>query len=440
MNGEPHHGLPARIAAAKLLDQVLRAGQPFDICFQRACETGDLKDLPTRDRAFVRLIAATTLRRKGQIDDALERFIDRPLPNKCGLARELLAIAAAQLLFLETPAHAAIDLAVEAAEADTASQRFKGLINAVLRRISEHALEILGAQNAARLNTPDWLWNRWELAYGNESTRKIALAHLNEPPLDLTVRAEPENWAARLQGHQMPSGTIRLTHAGRIQDIEGYSDGAWWVQDAAAALPVKLFGDLDGVSVVEFCAAPGGKTAQLAAAGADVTAVDVSAPRMELLEENLARLGLTARIVVTPALEYVPDSPPDRILLDAPCSATGTIRRHPDIARSKTEKSVRDLAAVQQRMLDHAADLLAPGGILVYCTCSLEPEEGESQAERLVARGGMRRIPVEESEVGGMAECLNEAGDLRTLPCHYTQSDPGLSGLDGFFATRLEKL
>ena len=440
MNGEPQHGLPARLAATALLARVLRAGQPFDICFQQACETGDLKALPPRDRAFVRLIAATCLRRLGQIDDALSRFLERPLPKKSGTAREILVSAAAQLMFLETPAHAAIDLAVEAAEADPASQRFKGLVNAVLRRVSEHAPQILRDQNAARLNTPDWLWARWTRAYGEENTRRIALAHLNEPSLDITAKSGPADWASRLNGHLMPSGTIRLTDAGRIQEIDGYGDGAWWVQDAAAALPVKLFGDLGGHRVLELCAAPGGKTAQLAAAGAGVTAVDVSAPRMTLLEENLARLGLTARTVVSAALEFTPEKAPEFILLDAPCSATGTIRRHPDIARSKTEKTVHDLAAVQERMLDHATSLLAPGGMLVYCTCSLEPEEGEHQADRLIARGDMRRLPVEPGEIGGMAEVITAEGDLRTLPCHYSRLEPALSGLDGFFATRLEKL
>lgn len=433
-------GLQARRAAEDLIAGVLLKRQPFDGLFQRACDKGDLAAAPARDRALARLIATTALRRKGQIEDALERFIDRPLPAKSGRARWILLAACAQLMFLQTPPHAAIDLGVSSAGGDRATTRFKGLINAVLRRVSENADTIVAGQDAARLNTPDWLWRRWTEAFGEHRVRAIAGAHLIEPPLDLTVAGDSEAWCNRLGAHAMQTGTIRLNGAGRITEIEGYDGGAWWVQDAAAALPARLFGDISGRPVLDLCAAPGGKTAQLVAMGAEVTAVDVNAKRIARLEENLTRLRLAARCVAASASIYAPAEPPVAILLDAPCSATGTIRRHPDIAHTKDETAVANLVRIQAEMLDHAVEILAPGGTLVFCTCSLEPEEGEAHAARLVAGGRVRRLPIAPEEIGGMAECLTAEGDLRTLPCHYQQEDPAVGGLDGFFTTRLRKL
>ena len=433
-------GLAARHAAIELLSSVFKSGQPFDELFQKSCTSGALQPFEARDRALVRLICATVLRRKGQIEDALSRFLERPLPGKAGKTREILQTAAAQLLFLDTPPHAAIDLAVRCAASERTSLPFKGLVNAVLRRLSENALAILDEQNAPRLNTPSWLWQSWCDAYGADQALGIALAHLREPPLDLTTRSDPHDWTARLKGHLMPSGSVRLVSAGRITELDGYEEGAWWVQDAAAALPARLFGDLDGAEVLELCAAPGGKTAQLAASGARVTAVDVNPARIARLEQNLARLGLKANCVAASAATYTPDNAPQFILLDAPCSSTGTIRRHPDIAHTKTKKSVRELAGVQQRMLDHALDVLAPGGTLVFCTCSLQPEEGEYHAARVLQRGDVARRAISPAEIGGMPECLTADGDLRTLPCHYTHDDSTLCGLDGFFAMRLQKL
>ena len=440
MTGTTTDGLAARHAAIELLSNVFRSGQPFDELFQKSCSAGVLQQFEARDRALVRLICATVLRRKGQIEDALSRFLERPLPNKSGRTRETLLVAAAQLLFLDTPPHAAIDLAVRCAASERASTPFKGLVNAVLRRLSENALAILEEQNAPRLNTPPWLWQSWCDAYGADRALDIALAHLREPPLDLSVRSNPNDWAARLSAHLMPTGSIRLVAAGRIVELDGYEEGAWWVQDAAAALPARLLGNPDGAEVLELCAAPGGKTAQLAASGARVTAVDVNPARMARLEENLRRLGLSANCVTAQAADYSPDPAPQLILLDAPCSSTGTIRRHPDIAHTKTEKSVQELAGVQQRMLDHALGILAPGGTLVFCTCSLQPEEGEHHAARVLQRGDVARRAITPSEVGGMVECVTADGDLRTLPCHYTPDDSGLGGLDGFFAMRLQKL
>jgi 16S rRNA (cytosine967-C5)-methyltransferase len=290
---------------------------------------------------------------------------------------------------------------------------------------------ILGEQDASKLNTPAWLWQRWIRHYGEENVSRIAAAHLEEPLLDLSVKANAAAWAERLSGSLLPWGTVRLSAKGRIEDIEGYDEGAWWVQDAAAALPALLLGDVKGLRVADLCAAPGGKTAQLAAHGAHVTAVDISAPRLRRLQENLARLNLKAETVQANASEWTPTEPFDAVLLDAPCSATGTIRRNPDIPYLKSEADIAALASVQARLLNHALSLLKPGGQLVYATCSLEPEEGDEQIRPLLAeRGDIALKPIKADELGVPPEAIIPQGMLRTLPFHAC-------GMDGFFAARL---
>ena len=399
-----------------------------------------MRGFEARDRAFTRLMAATVLRRKGQIDDALARYMERPLPAKAGSAAASLQVAVAQLLFLDTPPHAAIDLAVEALAGDAVTARYKGLANAVLRRVADARGDILAEQNAARLNTPDWLHDRWRAAYGDDPARRIALAHLDEPPLDLTVKSDPGAWAEQLGGRVIEANTVRLAEAGQITRLDGFASGDWWVQDAAAAVPARLFGPVQGLEVLDLCAAPGGKTMQLAAAGADVIALDISPRRMRRLEQNLDRVGLEARLVTASALDYAPDRPLRNVLLDAPCSSTGTIRRHPDVAHTKAEKTVGELAAVQARLLDRALDLVEPGGTLIYSTCSLEPEEGEHQAERVVGDGRARRVPVDAAEAGVFSEAVTTQGDLRILPFHCQHDDLRFAGADGFYVTRLQKL
>jgi 16S rRNA (cytosine967-C5)-methyltransferase len=266
----------------------------------------------------------------------------------------------------------------------------------------------------------------------------VAIGH--EPSLDLTVKSDAAQWAARLHGEVLPTGSVRTLLQGSVTMLPGFAEGQWWVQDAAAALPARLFGDIAGKAIVDLCAAPGGKTAQLVAAGATVTAVDRSPNRMARLRDNFARLGLEAQAVVADAIEWEAGQQFDGVLVDAPCASTGTIRRHPDVAWLRQELDIGTLTALQQRLLQKAAALLKPGGMLVYCTCSLEPEEGEQAiAGFLTAEPGMRRVPIGADEVAGLAEILNPAGDLRTLPCHLPHADPRLSGLDGFYAARLVK-
>jgi 16S rRNA (cytosine967-C5)-methyltransferase len=430
-------GLKTRDVAVSALYTVLIEHRPFDEAFARAAAA---RDLPGRDRAFARLIATTALRHRGSLQAVLSTYLAKPLPERMGRLDEILLAATAQLLLLATPPHAAISLAVDQCRADGAAKRFANLANAVLRRVSESGGGRLTSLDNVTLTFPDWLLSRWTKTYGAASARQIARASLVEPALDLTVKSNPEQWAEKIGAVVLPTGSIRCAQAGRVEALPGYLEGAWWVQDAAAALPVKLLGDVAGLSVLDLCAAPGGKTAQLATAGADVTAVDKSAGRLARLSENLSRLGLTAKTVVSDALTFTAEKPFDAILVDAPCTATGTIRRHPDILSLKRPEDVGALAALQKKLLDHASTLLKSGGTLVYCTCSLEPEEGENQIVEFLDRHPdfARRPIVFDREAIPMSWRTPE-GDLRTLPTHFADLPEGLQGLDGFFASSLVK-
>jgi 16S rRNA (cytosine967-C5)-methyltransferase len=433
-------GLAARRVAADILDNVLRRNRPLDGELDGAEAHPGLPALADRDRALVRMLAATVLRRLGTLRHMLKQFLDSGFPKDAPRVEAVLLIGAAQILFLNVPDHAAVDLSVRLVQADRRAARYPGLVNAVLRRVTREGPALIAELDPAALDTPDWLLARWRRAFGNETAAAIARAHGHEPPLDLTVKGDAESWAARLRGRVLPTGTVRTAAHGAISLLPGYPEGAWWVQDAAAALPARLLGDIAGKNVADLCAAPGGKTAQLAFAGAKVTAVDRSANRLARVRENLARLGLAAETVTADATEWQA-GPFDAVLVDAPCSSTGTIRRHPDVAWLKREADVTQLADLQRRLLDRAVALTRPGGVLVYCTCSLEPEEGEGQIEALLAREArVRRLPLNPADVAGVAEFISPAGDLRTLPCHWPDPDPRMAGLDGFFAARLERI
>jgi len=413
---------------------VIRRRQPLDIALSANRGFGDL---PTRDRAFARRLVTITLRRLGQLDTVVNRFLDRPLPEKAALVQDLLRLGAAQILFAEMPAHAAVDTAVEIARRRSAAP-FAKLVNAVLRRISREGSALVGDDDAHRLNTPEWLWRSWEHAYGTATARGIAEAHLREPPLDLTVKdpAETAHWARETGSIQLATGSLRRAAGGLVAAIPGFAEGAWWVQDAAAALPVRLLGDVRGLRVVDLAAAPGGKTAQLAAAGAEVTAVDISEKRLRLVAENLARLGLAAEMIAVDASRWETQERFDAVLLDAPCTATGTIRRHPDVAWLKTEADVSRLVSLQDRLMDAAFRLTRPGGLLVYACCSLQPEEGPARISAFLERNDEAgRVPVSAEEVAGLPELVTSEGDVRTLPCHLEEE----GGMDGFYAVRLRR-
>lgn len=422
----------ARTLALAFVRAVLRRHLPLEQAIEQSRE---FTTLTPRDRAFARLLAATVLRRLGQIDAAIRHCLERPLTPKAATVHDLLRLGAAQLLFLRTPPHAAVDSTV--ALAAGAASPYRALVNAVLRRLSREGDSLLAGQDAARLNTPDWLWESWCGAYGEATARAIADAAADEPPLDLSIKADAAAWAERLGGRLLPTGSVRLARAAPVAELPGYDAGAWWVQDAAAALPARLLGEVGGATVVDLCAAPGGKTAQLTAQGARVMAVDRSAARLARLGANLARLGLTAEIVAADAAEWRPPTPAQFVLLDAPCTATGTLRRHPDVRWLKTRADLERLVPVQDRLLAAATEMLAPGGTLVYCTCSLQPEEGPARIDALLAKGAsLKRRPVEASEVGDLTDLVTADGDLRTLPCHLA----ALGGMDGFYAARLERV
>ncbi len=432
-------GLAARRIAADIIDGVLHKRRTLDDQLEGPAAHPVLKTLSDRDRALMRRLVATVLRRLGTLGHLLSRLLDRGIPSDAPRAQSALLIGAAQILWMDVPDHAAVDLSVRLVQADRRAAKYAGLVNAVLRRCAREGLPLVEEVKDGMIDLPPWLVTRWIKAYGEDNARAMARAIGHEPPLDLTVKTDSESWATRLHGEMLPTGTVRTQLHGPITMLPGFSEGAWWVQDAAAAIPARLFGDITGKSVADLCAAPGGKTAQLAQAGAHVTAVDRSAGRLARLKDNFARLSLEASCVATDATEW-DGGPFDAILLDAPCMATGTIRRHPDVAWLKNEADMGALNALQKRLLQKSVTLLKPGGMLVYCTCSLEPEEGEQAiASLLASEPQVKRMPVTPGELAGLSELITADGDVRTLPCHLPHADPKLSGLDGFYAARLVK-
>ncbi|MEL0089763.1 MAG: transcription antitermination factor NusB [Rhodospirillales bacterium] len=421
---------PRRVAL-QTLDACLGRKFPLDRAFEEAAT-----NLEGRDRAFVRALVATTLRRLGQIDSVFEKHLKRPIPKKALTARNILRLGVAQLLFLKTPAHAAVG-ETTALATSRATANYKGLINAVLRRVAEAGVSSLQDQDAARLNTPGWLWESWVKSYGRNLAYEIASAHMTEAPLDLTIFAKTsEKWAEILEGELLPTGTVRRSNGGRIESMVGYHDGAWAPQDAAAALPALLFGEVTGKQILDLCAAPGGKTAQLAAAGAYVTAVDANERRLNRLKANLQRLELTAKTVVADVLDWRPKTPVQGVLLDVPCSSTGTIRRHPDLPWIKSTSEVKALLPIQAQMLQAASEMLEPGGLLIYACCSLQPEEGERQVQQFLKNHHeFSRQTITASDLPGIPEAITSAGDLRTHPAMWGNK----GGIDGFFAARLRK-
>jgi 16S rRNA (cytosine967-C5)-methyltransferase len=435
-------GLAARRIAADIVDGVLHKHRTLDDLLEGAAAHPGLKALADRDRALMRRLVATILRRLGTLGHVLSRLLDRGIPTDAPRAQSALLIGAAQILWMDVPDHAAVDLSVRLVQSDRRAAKYAGLVNAVLRRCAREGAGLVEELESQTLDIPAWLLARWSAHYGEATAKAMALALAHEPSLDITVKVGPEQWASRLHGEALPTGSVRTLLQGSVTMLPGFAEGQWWVQDAAAALPARLFGDVAGKRIADLCAAPGGKTAQLAHAGAHVTALDRSPARMARLSDNLARLGLAVETVLADANEWQGgnDGGFDGILVDAPCSSTGTIRRHPDVAWLRQEADIAALTSLQKHLLQKAVSLLKPGGTLVYCTCSLEPEEGEAVVAGLLANEpGVRRIPIEAGEVAGLTEILNADGDLRTLPCHLPHADPRLAGLDGFYAARLVK-
>jgi len=421
--------MPARDVALALVGAVLDEHRALTDALD------DVRAEKQADNAFGRLIAATTLRRLGEIDARLARHLDKPLPRKAHVVRNILRVAAAQLIFLDSAAHAAVNCAVEQAKAQPG--RYDRLVNAVLRQ-EGRAPE--PGEMPPDIDTPDWLWRSWCAAYGESGAAAIAHAHRGEAPLDLTLKdaATTAHWCGALGGTSLAPGHVRLSGAGDVTGLAGFDDGAWWVQDLAASLPARVLasvlGGLENRTVLDLCAAPGGKTAQLAAGGARVFAVDNDAQRLARLENNMARLGLHAECAASDGRTWTPPDgiALDAILVDAPCTATGTIRRHPDIPWLKRESDVAQAVTAQRALLENALAGVAPDGIVVYAVCSLQPEEGKAQINALVAEGRAVRVPIGEGEAEGIAD-PDADGDLRTLPSDRA----GEGGMDGFFVARL---
>ena len=406
---------PTREAAFDLISAVLDRHRPLEEALDR------LPPLEARDRAAAHRLAASVLRRLGSLDAVLDPLLRKAPPVP---VRHILRLGAAGLLLVQAPAHAAVATAVTLARTRGFSA-FAGLVNAVLRRVSATGQDALDALDGPVLDTPAWLWASW----GAEA-RVIARAHQDTAPIDLTPRPGAEPPAG---GETLPTGSVRFPAGTRVADLPGYHEGAFWVQDAAAALPARLLRPGAGQRVADLCAAPGGKTAQLAASGAHVVAVERDASRIARLRENLARLRLPAEVVHADAAEWGTPELFDAVLLDAPCSATGTIRRHPDVARLRSPRDVAALTGVQDRLLASAGRLLRPGGRLVYAACSLQPEEGAPRVERLVAEGGWRIDPFTPEELAGLPEARTVEGYMRTHPGMWAER----GGMDGFFAARL---
>lgn len=441
-------GLASRELAVDLIVAVLSERRGFDEALAALLKEPVNRRLEARDLGLARSIAANALRYARPLNEVVAQFIEKPLPVKQGRVAAILLSAAAQMYLLKTPAHAAISLAVDQARASRQSAHMAKFVNAVLRKAASDGAEEFAKLDLVRRAIPPWIFQRWSAAYGEEIAARIAEASLREAPLDLSLK-EPSaatDWAERLSAIPLATGSLRLTNAGRVDELPGFAEGAWWVQDAAAALPARLLGEVSGMTIADLCAAPGGKTAELAAAGANVVAVDKSAVRLARVKQNLARLNLTAELVEADAVSWQPQQTFDAVLLDAPCTATGTIRRHPDILHLKRESDVAALAILQERIIDNAAKLVHPGGLLVYCTCSLEPEEGELQALGFLSRfPGWSCEPVAPGEAGIPADWLTEHGFLRTLPTRSPAPADGRSvdasgGMDGFFAARFRRI
>jgi len=421
----PYDDLAARRAALTLLDAALERRGGID----EAAAAGPLKALDARDRAFARALTLSTLRRLGQIDRLLSPKLNREPPPRI---RNLLRLGVAQLFWFDTPDHAAVSTSVDIAAADKSGRAFKGLVNAVLRGLLREGPP---ADDPVAL-CPPWLYARWTNAWGPEAARAIAAQIAGEPATDLTVRetGDIELLTAQLEATALPGGTVRVSQRGDVAQWPGFAEGRWWVQDAAAAIPARLLHANAEQTALDLCAAPGGKTLQLAAAGARTVAVDRSAERLKRVTENLARMSLTAEVIAADAGRWEDERTFDAVLLDAPCSATGTFRRHPDVLWAAAPGDIAKLAAVQSRLLDSAASRTAPGGRLVYCVCSLEPEEGEGQVRAFLNRHPeFSTEPCAEGEGGAPAASLTREGWLRLLPHHRE------GGQDGFFAARLKR-
>ncbi|MBC2887390.1 methyltransferase domain-containing protein [Ochrobactrum sp. CM-21-5] len=437
-------GLAARLCAARLLGAVIEKNTSLDGLTDNSHGHPQYLALEPRDRALVRAILGSALRNRGAIERAINKRLDRPLPENAVALRHLLHVAVAQIFYLDLPDHSAVDLAVEAANNDPRNRKYAGLVNALLRRLSRNKERALAHTFQPETNVPEWFSTSIKEAYGAEKSAAIFAMHAYEPPIDFTVKGDPKLWAEKLGGVALPNGSVRLqTVEGNLTDLPGFAEGDWWVQDAAASLPARLMGDIKGKRVADLCAAPGGKTAQLVLQGADVTALDLSENRLKRLRGNLERLGFEAKTVATNLMDFTPDELFDAVLLDAPCSSTGTVRRHPDVPWTKTPQDIVKLADLQAKLFAHAATLVKPGGVIVFSNCSLHPLEGEEMARKAAENPLLEPYPISLDDCPGLDGLITDEGFLRStpadLPPERFDGDAHMAGMDGFFAARFKR-
>ncbi|MBR9824974.1 MAG: methyltransferase domain-containing protein [Alphaproteobacteria bacterium] len=427
-------GLDARRLAADAFLRISKTGVVLEVALENL---PGFADLETRDRAFARAILSTSFRYLGQTQKVLDRFLSKPLEETAPPARAILITGATQLLWLETPAHAAVSASVSTAESWPQARKLKGLINAVLRRVAKDGPAIAKTLSPQD-NLPDWMRQDWRKHYGPGLAARMALGILQPPPLDLTVKnpEEIDHWQSALEAERLPNNSLRLSKVGDVQSLPGFAEGAWWAQDAAATLPVQLLPVKVGDKVIDLCAAPGGKTLQLAARGAEVIAVDNSAGRLKRLRANLKRTNLNAEIVTADVRKWKPERQADHVLLDAPCSATGTLRRHPESSWIKSPDDISRFARLQRELARAASKMVHPGGSLIVCTCSLQREEGEDLARDIAKRDKtLEADPIKASELPGLEDALTPDGWVRTTPALWKES----GGMDGFFIARFRK-
>jgi len=419
-------GFAPRLAAHQLLEQVTSEG----LLLPEALATGTLSALAPEDRARAQRLAVDTLRFADRADRMLKPFLAKrpPMP-----VRNALRLGTVEIWLAGEAAHGVVNAYVELIAQDKRVNGLKGLVNAVLRRVSEERPGAWDRLPEPRL--PDWLRGPLIEAWSKPVIAAIETAHAKGAALDLTPKTDAAAVAAQVGGRVLPTGSVRLDNAGQVTALAGFEAGDWWVQDAAAAIPARILNAKSGERVLDLCAAPGGKTLQIAAAGAQVTALDISEQRMGRVAQNLARCGLSAETVVADALDYDVGGW-DAILLDAPCSATGTIRRHPDLPHAKDGSEFGGLIALQSTLIDHALTLLKPGGRLVFCTCSLLPDEGEVQVEEALGRHPDLTVePLDATALGLDPAWVGSEGGLRLRPDYW----PDLGGMDGFYAALLRK-
>lgn len=435
-------GLSSRQAASKLLSAIIDKKTSMDGLLDLKGGNPAYLDLTDQDRLLVKAILLSTLRNYQIIEKFLDHLLEKPLPSGAVSLRHILRIGAAQILYLDVPDHSAVDLAVEQANIDPRNRRFANLVNAILRRMAREKDKMLPKLGEKTAMLPDWYAKKLSKSYGFNRARGMMALMSKPAPVDITVKSDADAWAEKLSGTKLTDWSIRLDKLeGPLQSLQGFDDGDWWVQDVAASLPARLFGDLKGKRVIDLCAAPGGKTAQLILAGADVTALDRSKSRLNRLNENLERLKLSAHTEISRMEKYETEDLFDMALLDAPCSSTGTIRRHPDVVWTKDADDIAYLSGVQKGLLEHAITLVKTGGLIVFSNCSLEPDEGEEMVTQFVADNSdqVALLPVDPRHCQGFETAITDEGFVRTTPDFCINENDELQGADGFFAAILLK-